>query len=160
MSAGFLFLQRRLTRLLLVNLENRVFHKNWFFHTSGWNWGGLGVSGGSARSIRNFSLELWQDLVLHGIRNFTFQHLTANWNFNVLGMAFKTFHIIHGLSRTPVLFSPRYPTTRFPQNIPHVIVFYRKSKIRFTDQQVKVSLFVSARTVPGTGTLFQVPATR
>ena len=42
------------------------------------------MSGRSARSIRNFSLELSQDLVLRDIRKSTFQHLTVNWNLNVL----------------------------------------------------------------------------
>ena len=36
------------------------------------------MSGRSARSIRNFSLELWLDLVLHGIRKSSFQHLSVN----------------------------------------------------------------------------------
>ena len=58
--------------------------------------------------MRNFSLELWQDLVLHGIRKSSFQHLTVNWNFNVLEMALKTLDFVKGLSRTPVLFIPRY----------------------------------------------------
>ena len=101
---------------LLMNLQNRVFHKNCFFGNSGGNWGGLGVSGRSARSIRNFSLELWQDLVLHGIRKSTFQHLTVNWNFNVLEMALKTLHFVQGLSRTPLLFIPRYLTNIFFEN--------------------------------------------
>ena len=75
------------------------------------------MSRGSARSIRNFSLELWQDLVLHGIRKSTFQHLTVNWNFNVLEMALKTFHIVPGLSRTPLLFILRYLTNIFFKHI-------------------------------------------
>ena len=74
------------------------------------------MSGRSARSIRNFSLELWQDLVLLDVRKSTFQHLTVNWNFNVLEMSLKTFHIVQGLSRTPLLFIPRYPTNIFFEN--------------------------------------------
>ena len=74
------------------------------------------MSGRSARSIRKFFLELWQDLVLHGIRKSTFQHLTINWNFNVLEMALKTFHFVQGLSRTPLLFIPRYLTNIFSEN--------------------------------------------
>ena len=93
--------------------KNRVFGEIAFFDNSGCNWGGLGVSGGSARGIRNFSLELWQDLVLHGIRKSTFQHSTVNWNFNVLEMALKTLHIFQGLSGTPLLFIPRYHTNIF-----------------------------------------------
>ena len=37
------------------------------------------MSGRSARTIRNFSLEVSPDLVLLDIREFTFQHLTVNW---------------------------------------------------------------------------------
>ena len=62
------------------------------------------MSGRSARSI-------------HNIRRSTFQHLTVNWNFNVLEMAFKTIHFVQGLSRTPLLFIPRYLTNIFFKNI-------------------------------------------
>ena len=62
------------------------------------------MSGRSARTIRNFSLELSQDLVLLDIRKSTFQHLTINWNLNVLEMALKTLHFVQGLSRTPLVF--------------------------------------------------------
>ena len=64
------------------------------------------MSGRSARSIRNFSLELAQDLVLLDIRKSTFQHLTVNWNLNVIEMALKTLHFVQGPSRTPLLFIP------------------------------------------------------
>ena len=49
-------------------------------------------------------------LVLHGVRKSTFQHLTVNCHFNVVEMALKTFHFVQGLSRTPLLFIPRYYT--------------------------------------------------
>ena len=62
------------------------------------------MSGGSARTIRNFSHELWQDLVLHGIRKSTFQYWAVNWNFNVLEMALKTLRVVKGLPRTPLFF--------------------------------------------------------
>ena len=62
-----------------------------------------------------FSPELSPDLVLHGIRKSTFQNLTVNWNLNVLEMALKAFHIVHALSRTPLLFIPRYLTNIFPE---------------------------------------------
>ena len=75
------------------------------------------MSGRSARNIRNFSLELSQDLVLLDIRKSTFQHLTVNWNFNVLQMALKTLHFVQGLSRTPLLFIPRYLTNKFSEHI-------------------------------------------
>ena len=75
------------------------------------------MSGRSARSIRNFSLELWQDLVLLDVRKSTFQHLTVNWNLNVLEMTLKTLHIVQGLSRTPLLFIPRYLINIFFKNI-------------------------------------------
>ena len=47
------------------------------------------MSGRSARSIRNFSLELGQDLVLLDVRKSTFQHFTVNWNLNVLEIVSK-----------------------------------------------------------------------
>ena len=75
------------------------------------------MSGRTARTIRNFSLELWQVLVLHGIGKSTFQHLTVNWNLKVLEMALKTIHFVQGLSRTPLLFIPRYITNIFFKHI-------------------------------------------
>ena len=39
----------------------------------------------------------------------------VKWDFNVLEMALKTFHIVQGLSRTPLLFIPRYLTNMFFQ---------------------------------------------
>ncbi len=48
-------------------LKNQLFHKNLFFDNFNWYLGGLGVSGGMAWSIRTDSLELWRDLVLHGM---------------------------------------------------------------------------------------------
>ena len=71
------------------------------------------MSGRSAQTIRRYSVELGQDLVLVDVRKSTFQHLTVNWNFNLLEMAFKTLHFVQGLSRTPLSFIPRYLTTRF-----------------------------------------------
>ena len=81
------------------------------------------MSGRSARTIRNFSLELSQDLVLLDIRKSTFQHLTVNWNFNVLEMALKTLRFVQGLPRTPLLFVLRY----FKAVIPNC--FFSKSKL-------------------------------
>ena len=75
------------------------------------------MSGRSARGIRNFSLELWQDLVLLDNRKSTFQHLTVIWNFHVLEMDLKTFHFVQGRSRTPLLFIPRYLTNIFSENM-------------------------------------------
>ena len=63
------------------------------------------MSGRSARSIRNFSHELSQDLVLLDIRKSTFELLTANWNFNVLEFPLKTLRFVQGLPGTPLLFS-------------------------------------------------------
>ena len=61
-------------------------------------------------------------------RKSTFQHLTVNWNLNVLEMALKTFHFVQGLSRTPLLFIPRYLTNIFFENHLHKETS-RKSKI-------------------------------
>ena len=96
------------TRHLLVNLgktgqtENTV--ENDKNGNSGWNCGGLWVSRRNARTIRNFSLELSQDLVLLDIRKSTFQHLKVNWNFNVFGIAINTLRFVKGLPITPSLF--------------------------------------------------------
>ena len=51
----------------LEQLKNRLFHKNRFFDNFKLNMGGLGVSGGMAWTMRTDSLELWRDLVLHGM---------------------------------------------------------------------------------------------
>ena len=56
------------------------------------------MSGRSARTIRNFSLELWQDLVLPNVGQVDFRKY---WNFNVLEMALKTFRFVQGLHITP-----------------------------------------------------------
>ena len=74
-----LFQHRPKPRHLLLNLGKSSFPQKVKNCNSGWNWGGgLGVSGGSAGSIRNFSFEFWPGLVLHGIRKSTFQHFTVN----------------------------------------------------------------------------------
>ena len=44
-------------------------------------------------------------------------HFSEYWNFNVLEMALKTFHFVPGLSRTPLLFIPRYLTNIFFKNM-------------------------------------------
>ena len=54
-------------------MENQCFHKNCFFYNSGWNLGGLGVSGGRAWTIRRDSLELWQGLVLQDMGEVDFR---------------------------------------------------------------------------------------
>ena len=108
------------------------------------------MSGGSARTIRRYSVELWQDLVLHGIRKSTFQHLTINWNFSVLEMALKTLHFVQGPSRTPVLFIPRYLTNIFSGNILQIEESSNNRKygnLKNRSWKVKVSSFVSAGTV-------------
>ena len=73
----------------------------------------LGRSGGvqGDRTDRtNTQTQISRDLVLHDIRKSTFRKY---WNFNVLEMALKTFHFVPGLSRTPLLFIPRYLTNVF-----------------------------------------------
>ena len=87
-----------------------------------------GCPGGAHGAYATFLLELWQDLVLYGTRKSTFQHLTVNWNFNVLEMVFKTLHFVQGLSRTPLLFIPRYYTNICFENILQK-ENYRESKI-------------------------------
>ena len=60
------------------------------------------MSGRSARTIRNFSLEVSQDLVLLDIRKSTFQHLTVNWKVTSSQNGLKTF-----------LFAPVFGNTIF-----------------------------------------------
>jgi len=67
-------------------LKNRVFHKHWFFHYFELNWGGLGVSRVTARTIRRHRRNFSRDLILHGIRKSTFHDFR---NFNVLEMVSK-----------------------------------------------------------------------
>ena len=63
------------TRKTAEKLENRLFHKNLFFDNFKLNMGGLGVSGGMAWTMRTDSLELWWDLVLHGMGEVDFHVL-------------------------------------------------------------------------------------
>ena len=56
-------------------LKIRLFHKKRFFDNFKLNMGGLGVSGGMAWTVRTDSLELWQDLVLHGMGEVDFHVL-------------------------------------------------------------------------------------
>ena len=49
------------------------------------------MSGRSVRSIRNFSLELSQDLVLLDIRKSAFQYLKVNWKVASSQNVLKTF---------------------------------------------------------------------
>ena len=81
------------------NTENRVFHKNMFFYNFKWYLGGLGVSRGCAWTIRTDSLELWRDLVLHGMGEVDFHVFGKYWKFTsspntsklVLGVAHTVF---------------------------------------------------------------------
>ena len=57
------------------------------------------------------------DLVVHGVRKSTFLHFPVNWHFEVVEMVLKTLHIVPGLSRTPLLFIPRYLTNLFFESI-------------------------------------------
>ena len=43
--------------------------------------------------------------------------INKNWNYNVLEMALETLHFVQGLSRTHLLFVPRYLTTRSPKHV-------------------------------------------
>ena len=56
-------------------LKNRLFHKNRFFDSFKLNIGGLGVPGGMAWTMQTDSLELWRDLVLHGMGEVDFHVL-------------------------------------------------------------------------------------
>ena len=63
------------TAKTVEKLKNRLFHKNRFFDNFKLNMGGLGVSGGMAWTVRIDSLELWRDLVLHGMGEVDFHVL-------------------------------------------------------------------------------------
>ena len=62
------------------------------------------MSGRSARTIRNFSLELSPDLVLPNVGQVDFHDFRKYWNFNVLEMALKTLRLVQGLPRTHLFF--------------------------------------------------------
>ena len=57
------------------------------------------------------------DLVVQDVGKSTFLHFPVNWHFKVIEMASKTLHIVEGLSRTPLLFIPRYLTNIFFENM-------------------------------------------
>ena len=65
----------RILKKLPKNWKNRLFHKNRFFDNFKLNMGGLGVSGGVGWTVRTDSLELWRDLVLHGMGEVDFHVL-------------------------------------------------------------------------------------
>ena len=96
----------------LEKLENWVFHKNCFFIILNGIQGVWRFPGWPHRAYGH-TCKFSADLVLHGIEKSTFQHFPVNWQFKVLEMALKTFHFVPGLSRTPLLFFPRYFTNIF-----------------------------------------------
>ena len=63
------------------------------------------MSGRSARTRRRYSVELWQDLVLLDVRKSTFQHLTVDWNLNVLEMSSKPSILSRSLQDTFIIYS-------------------------------------------------------
>jgi hypothetical protein len=79
---------------------------------------GLGVFRVTARTIGNLSLKLSQDLVLPNVGQVDFHDFRKYRNVNVLELALKTLRFVQGLSRTPLLFIPRYLTTRISKTIP------------------------------------------
>ena len=56
-----------------------TYGKNWKNWNIGRNWEGLGVSGRTARTIRNFSLEVSPDLVLLDMGNVDFHDFWKYW---------------------------------------------------------------------------------
>ena len=71
------------------------------------------MSGRSARSIRNFSFELSQDLVLPNVGRVNFRDFLEKGHSNVLEMALKTFRFVQGLPITPLDLFLRYFKARF-----------------------------------------------
>ena len=105
------------TGQLLVTWNFWVFRKNCFFL---YFWIELGGFGGF-REVRTGRTVLpgkfSADLVVYGVGKSTFQHFPVNWHFKVVEMASKTLHFLQGLSRTPLLFIPRYFTNIFFENM-------------------------------------------
>ena len=58
---------------------NSIFSQNRFFDNFKLNMGGLGVSGGMAWTMRTDSLEVWRDLVLHGMGELDFHVFWKYW---------------------------------------------------------------------------------
>ena len=75
------------------------------------------MSGRTARSIRNFSLELSQDLVLPNVGQVDFHDFRKYWKFNELEMAVKTFRFVQGRPITPLFFFLRYFKTKCVKHI-------------------------------------------
>ena len=137
------------TRVQGQKLENQLFHKNCFFHNSGRNWGGLEVSRVTARTVRRQCNNCLRGLVLHGIEKSIVQHFPVNWHFKVLEMTLKTFHFVPGLSRTPLLFFPRYLTNIFLQNISlKKQISKNENQQNLKNRSWKVRWFVFARDGP------------
>ena len=95
--------------------KNWVFHKNLSFFDF-FN-GFRGFGGFQEDRTDRPTCKVSADLVVHGIGKSTFQHFPVNWHFSVPEMALKTLHFVQGLSRTPLLFIPRYLTNVFFKNI-------------------------------------------
>ena len=72
--------------------KNLLFHKNLFFDNFKLNMGGLGVSGGMAWTMRTDSLEVWRDLVLHGMGEVDFHVLPKRtYEYNQLIVSISIF---------------------------------------------------------------------
>ena len=73
-------------------------------------WGVLGGVFGRCVSVKNN-----MEIVAHVLSKLetarTIEKVPSN--VNVVEMALETFHFVQGLSRTPLLFIPRYPTNIF-----------------------------------------------
>ena len=73
-----------------------------------------------------------------------FYNFSVNWHFTVVEMASNTLHFVQGLSRTPLLFIPRYLTNIMFENISPKQKS-RESKIWKSEMSKKPRLLTSAQ---------------
>ena len=88
-------------------LGNRLFHKNLFFYNFELNMGGLGVSGGMAWTMRTDFLEVWWDLVLHGMGEVDF-HVWPTWTYEYNQLIFRKGDIFFYFTGTGTTSPNRY----------------------------------------------------
>ena len=83
------------------------------------NWGGFDKTEMSGKTFAHLYRPRVSYVLSHQIINqiFSFSWFPVNWHFNVLEMALETFHIVQGLSRTPLSFIPRSLTNIFFKKI-------------------------------------------
>ena len=98
--------------------------KNWVFMTNLIFWPHMAIEGVLTRQkcAEKWCATLWapglQFSVSPNSQIFSKSWFPVIWHFKVLEMALNTFHIVQGLSRTPLSFIPRYLTNIFFHKFP------------------------------------------